>query len=88
MAKAKSKAKKITAKELEVVKELQQQINTLIMNLGNAVLVQQQLSAKHNLLQADWKENTEKLEKKYGNVNISLQDGTISEIEEEEAATK
>jgi len=80
---AKSKAKKITAKELEVIKEMQNSINTVIMNLGNACVVQKQLSDKHKELQDKWKKETAKLEKKYGNVNISLEDGSISEIAEE-----
>tara|TARA_R110002072_G_scaffold269831_5_gene429227 strand:- start:392 stop:664 length:273 start_codon:yes stop_codon:yes gene_type:complete len=83
---AKSKAKKVTDKELESIKDLQQRINTVVMNLGNAVIVQDQLTTSHVELQAEWKKETAKLEKKYGNVNISLEDGTVSEIKEEEAA--
>ena len=83
---AKSKAKKVTDKELESIKDLQKRINTVVMNLGNAVIVQDQLTTSHVELQAEWKKETAKLEKKYGNVNISLEDGTVSEIKEEEAA--
>jgi len=83
---AKSKAKKVTDKELESIKDLQQRINTVVMNLGNAVIVQNQLTSSHLELQAEWKKETAKLEKKYGNVNISLEDGSVSEIKEEEAA--
>ena len=54
------------------------------MNLGNAVIVQNQLTSSHVELQKEWKKETGKLEKKYGNVNISLSDGVISEIKEEE----
>ena len=81
---AKSKAKKVTDKELESIKDLQQRINTVVMNLGNAVIVQNQLTSSHVELQKEWKKETGKLEKKYGNVNISLEDGVISEIKEEE----
>ena len=83
---AKSKAKKVSDKELEGIRDLQQRINTVVMNLGNAVIVQDQLTTSHVELQAEWKKETAKLEKKYGNVNISLEDGTVSEIKEEEAA--
>tara|TARA_R100001440_G_scaffold49488_1_gene69411 strand:- start:1575 stop:1835 length:261 start_codon:yes stop_codon:yes gene_type:complete len=79
------KAKKITAKELESVKELQNSINTVIMNLGNAAVVTGQLQTKHKELQEDWKKETAKLEKKYGSVNISLEDGSITEPEAKEA---
>jgi translation initiation factor 6 (eIF-6) len=82
---AKSKAKKVTDKELDSIKDLQQRINTVVMNLGNAVVVQDQLAQSHQELQKEWKKATAKLEKKYGNVNISLEDGSISELKEEEA---
>lgn len=49
------KAKKITAKELESIKALQEKINTVIMNLGNAAVVQNQLTTTHVKLQEDWK---------------------------------
>ena len=74
---AKAKTKKITEKELESIKDLQNRINTVIMNLGNAVVVQNQLTTSHLELQGEWKIETAKLEKKYGNVNISLEDGTL-----------
>jgi|TARA_R110001606_G_scaffold364305_2_gene518677 hypothetical protein len=83
MAKAKSKAKKLTSKELEEVKDYQNQINTLLMNIGNAELVKNQLVTRHTELQAEWKDMTTALEDKYGSVNISLEDGTLTEIEEE-----
>ena len=80
-----AKSKKISKKELSEVKELQNQINTLIMNIGNAELVKNQLVSRHAELQVEWKTVSESLEKKYGSVNISLEDGTISDIEKEEA---
>ncbi len=80
---AKSKAKKLTKKELEEVKELQKQINTLLMNIGNAELVKNTLCVRHTELQAEWKDLTTSLETKYGSVNISLEDGSISPVEEE-----
>ena len=80
-----AKSKKISKKELNEVKELQNQINTLLMNIGNAELVKNQLVSRHGELQVEWKTVSESLEKKYGSVNISLEDGTISDIEKEEA---
>ena len=81
---AKSKVKKLTKKELEEEKEHQQKINTLLMNIGNAELVKNTLCARHTELQAEWKDTTTALEDKYGSVNISLEDGTISPVEEKE----
>ena len=80
-----AKSKKISKKELNEVKELKNQINTLLMNIGNAELVKNQLVSRHAELQVEWKTVSESLEKKYGSVNISLEDGTISDIEKEEA---
>lgn len=76
-----AKAKKISKKELTEVKELQNQINTLLVNIGNAELVKNQLVNSHAELQTQWKDVSKSLEDKYGSVNISLEDGTISEIE-------
>ena len=78
--------RKISSKELTEVKELQNQINTLLMNIGNAELVKNQLVSKHSELQAEWKTVSESLETKYGSVNISLEDGAISDIEKEDAS--
>lgn len=80
---AMGKSKKVSAKELANVKELQSTINTVLMNLGNTDVVKAQLLAKHTEVQGEWKEMTSVLEKKYGNVNINLEDGAISEIVEE-----
>ena len=81
---AKSKVKKLTKKELEEVKDLQQKINTLLMNIGNAELVKTTLCARHTELQAEWKDTTTALEDKYGSDNISLEDGSISPVKEKE----
>jgi hypothetical protein len=79
---AKSKVKKLTAKELEGVKELQTSINSILVNIGNAEVVKIQMVEKHASLQEDWKKTTGLLEEKYGSVNISLEDGTITPVEE------
>ena len=81
---AKSKSKKVTSKDIETIKDLQQKINTVLMNIGNASVVKNQLIESHVKLQSEWKAGTEKLEKKYGNVNISLEDGSISPLEAKE----
>ena len=59
-------------------------MNTLLMNIGNAELVKSQLIATHAEATANWKQISKSLEDKYGSVNISLEDGTISDIPEEE----
>ena len=79
-----AKTKKLTVKELEKVKSLQNQINNILLNIGNQELIKNELTAKHAELASNWKEMSISLEKKYGSVNISLEDGTISEVEEEQ----
>jgi|TARA_R110000823_G_scaffold301659_1_gene422710 polysaccharide deacetylase 2 family uncharacterized protein YibQ len=77
-----SKTKKITSKELEEVKEQQNEIQQALLNIGNAEVVKNQMISKHLELQEAWKTMTQTLEKKYGAVNISLEDGTLSPIED------
>jgi hypothetical protein len=83
-----AKAKKLSAKELKDVKELQNEINNLLMNIGNAELVKNQLITKHVDAQGAWKVMTSNLEKKYGSVNISLEDGSLSPADVEEPLKK
>ena len=78
-----STATKLTTEELAQVKELQGELNNLLMNIGNAETVKNQLVRKQVEHQTLWDSITGKLEKKYGSVNISLEDGTISPVEEE-----
>mgnify|MGYP003645209575 FL=1 len=79
-----SKAKKLTAKELKEVKELQSEMNNVLLNIGNAEVVKNQLVRKQVELQTLWDSITGKLEKKYGSVNISLEDGSLSPAKEKE----
>ena len=77
-----AKAKKITKEELKSIQELQNKLNEVIQNIG---LLESQ---KHGLLHEIAEHNKEieefktKLESKYGSVNISLEDGTYTKIEE------
>lgn len=78
------KNEKITAEELTNVQTLQKEVNNLLLNIGNAEVVKAQLIGKHAKMQEDWNTLTAALEEKYGSVNISLEDGTLSEIEKED----
>jgi hypothetical protein len=73
---------KITEDQLTAVKELQSEINNSLLNIGNLELIKAQLMTKQIELQQDWKTLTESLEKEYGSVNININDGTISKLEE------
>ena len=81
---ATSKAKKLTSKELKEVKELQSEMNNVLLNIGNAEVVKNQLVSKQAKHQVLWDAITSKLEKKYGSVNISLEDGALSPAKEKE----
>ena len=77
-----AKAKKITKEELKLIQEHQNKLNQVIQSIG---LLESQ---KHGLLHEIAEHNKEieefktKLESKYGPVNISLENGTYTKIEE------
>lgn len=73
---------KITDDQLTAVKELQNEINNCLLNIGNSELIKAQLISKQMELQQDWKTLIESLGKEYGSVNINIDDGTISKLEE------
>ena len=73
----------ITAEELKTIKEQQSELSTVVNQIG-------QLEAnKHSLLHKiaginEGIEDTKKqLEEKYGSINIDLETGTYTEIEDE-----
>jgi|TARA_R110002073_G_scaffold328774_1_gene510426 hypothetical protein len=74
----KPKVKKLTSKELKELTDLQNGVNDLLMNIGNAELVKNQLIGEHIKLQAEWRVMTGNLEEKYGSVSINLEDGLLS----------
>ena len=75
---------KIKEEQLNKIKDQQEKLNELIHNIG---LLESQ---KHGLLHEIAKVNVEveeykqELEKEYGAININLEDGTYTKIEEEE----
>tara|TARA_R110002050_G_C8747671_1_gene498622 strand:- start:221 stop:469 length:249 start_codon:yes stop_codon:yes gene_type:complete len=79
-----TKVKKITSKELEEVTTQQTTLNELLRSLG--ILDVQKVNI-HNRIKAvsdDIESTKEKLEKKYGQVNIDLSDGKYVDIEKED----
>ena len=75
---------KIKEEELKTIQEQQEKINSILHQLGYLE------SQKHGLLHElagvnqDVEEFKNKLEETYGAVNINLEDGTYTEIKEEE----
>ena len=89
MAKAKKPskakvAKKLSKEELENIKQLQARIQNVVLNLGSAELAKNAIVNQHTELNEEWKTITTDLEKKYGQVNVNLEDGTLSPLESSE----
>jgi hypothetical protein len=76
--------KKVTKKELEKVVEQQKELNKLLAGIG--VLESQKHGLLHKVatLNKDIEEVKNDLEEKYGAVNINLEDGTYTKVEENE----
>jgi hypothetical protein len=73
--------KKITAEELEQLQGLQQAIGNAVNNLANIEIAKYELLQDHGRMKTAMQEFSLSLQEKYGEVNISLADGTISEVE-------
>jgi hypothetical protein len=67
--------------ELKDLVNLQNEINDLLLNIGNIELVKNQLVNKHYELQIVWKTMTNSLEEKYGSVSINLENGLFTSNE-------
>jgi hypothetical protein len=74
----------ITAEELAQLQELQGGINNAAMNLANIEIAKYELLQDHATMKKAMQELSMQLQASYGEVNISLVDGTISEIEKPE----
>ena len=78
------KTTKITEDQLKDLKDQQQKINTLLINLGSASVATARMMKEHDSLHAVWQTTTQALEKEYGQVNINMETGAVSPIEAEE----
>jgi len=76
-----SEVVKLTAEELKVLVDVQQKINNITLNLGNAELAKQAMFVKYNEIKVEWDAVAKTMEDKYGQVNVNLMDGTISPID-------
>lgn len=76
-----AEAKKITSEELDILQKLQGNINNASMNLANISIAKYELLQDHAKMKLELQEMSQKLQDVYGEVNISLADGSITEIE-------
>ena len=73
--------KRLTVEELENLVDVQQRINNITLNLGNAELAKQSMLAEYSKVKAEWDVVAKTLEYKYGQVNVNLSDGSIAPID-------
>ena len=79
-----SETKKIKKEELESIQNLVKQINSGQLQIGQLETQKHMLLHQIAEIQKGLKNLQEDLEKKYGKVNVSIEDGTITPIEEKE----
>ena len=81
MAKAKELTRKITAEELETLQKSVNGINQIQMQIGGIELQKNEMIQNLNVLRAGLQEQQNKLTETYGDVNVSLVDGTITDAD-------
>lgn len=74
---------RIEDKELEIIREQQTKLSQIKQDLGTLEIRKNEVINVFLDVNKEVEETKAKLEKKYGRVNINLDDGTYSEIEEE-----
>jgi hypothetical protein len=75
---------KITEEQLKSIQDLVGQINNGQLQIGQLETQKHALLHQIAEVQKMLKDNQDELEKEYGKVNVNIQDGTITPIEEEE----
>tara|TARA_R100000541_G_scaffold56706_2_gene66274 strand:+ start:197 stop:454 length:258 start_codon:yes stop_codon:yes gene_type:complete len=75
---AKSKAKKLSKEELSLVKGLVGKINQIQMSIGNLEFQKKMALDEMSGVQSKLQQNNLELKKKYGDVSVNIQDGSIN----------
>jgi len=76
---------RITDDELELIREQQTKIAQIKQDIGTLELRKHEVMGVMLDVNQEVEETKTTLEEKYGRVNINLDDGTYTEVEEEEA---
>lgn len=79
--KATSEVMKLTEEELKNVVDIQQKINNISLNIGNTEIAKQAMIVQYNEIKVEWDIIAKKMEDKYGQVNVNLNDGSVSPID-------
>jgi|TARA_R110001583_G_C5553643_1_gene400561 hypothetical protein len=75
---------KITKEELEQASKQQEDLQKVILDIGVIETKKHAMLHKIADINTDIEELKKVLEEKYGHVNINLEDGTYTEVEDEE----
>ena len=81
-------SEKITEEQLKSIQDLVGQINNGQLQIGQLETQKHALLHQIAEVQKILKDNQDELEKVYGKVNVNIQDGTITPIEEQEGDVK
>ena len=84
----KEEIKKITEEELTTVKEHQSKLQRVLMDLGALEAQKVQVTEAYKEFNIALQGIKTDLEKKYGSVNINLEDGSYEEIEQAKPSEK
>jgi ribosomal protein L5 len=76
---------RITDEELELIREQQTKIAQIKQDIGTLELRKHEVMGVMLDVKKEVEEKKTTLEEKYGRVNINLDDGTYTEVEEEES---
>ena len=82
------KAEKITDEQLKVVQEKVNQINQTQMQIGGLEVQKGIALEKLKIIQVELGAVQKELEEEYGKVSVNLNDGSLSELPEDEADKK
>ena len=74
---------KITAEELETIKDQQTELGQVVNQIGQLEANKHSLLHKIAGINEGIEETKKQLEEKYGSINIDLETGTYTEIEDE-----
>jgi predicted nucleic acid-binding Zn-ribbon protein len=73
-------SRKVTDTQLKKINDQQSSLNNLLNNIGILEVQKQKLTSDVKKLGEQIEETKKELEEEYGNVNIDLKDGSISDI--------
>ena len=79
-----SKVNKVSAEELEIIKDQSVKMNNVLNNIGALEIRKHELLHSVADLNREMEDNKVKLEEKYGSIKINVEDGTYTNIEDKE----